>query len=643
MFENLQNSEYIEILRSAFDSVDECLFIHDAETGKIILTNQRTSELYGYSSEEIKDLDIGYLSENVEPYTQKNAVEYIVKAHLGQTQRFTWHARHKDGTLFWVENSLRLFSTSDKKYIVVTSRDISKLRDTAQKLKERDELFHMLFNEMREGVAIHELIYDESGKPVDYRIIDANQSYTSQTGLDAAVVRGKSSREVYGAETPPYWEEYSAVALTGKARHVDAYFSPLDRYFSISIVSPRPGIFATIFFDMTEQKRLEMENESIFKYSIDMICIADHKGYFKKINPAWSKTLGYTEEELMSKKYIEFVHPDDKEATQNVRSSLKNGQIVFSFENRYVCKNGEIRWLSWNSYPAETVVYAVARDVTAQKEATQTMEKLLLKANEHILDTERLVQLGTLVAGITHEVNTALGNSKMAITYQQSVIREMINNFIEESAGRDDALLSPVKAKINKIAEVAVIIESNIERAVEIISSFKQVSVDQISEQNREFNLEEVLRQTIISVAPRFKHSPYPVNLECPADIIIFGYPGIISQIVTNLLVNASLHAFGGRASGHIYVKVIRTAPGWVALEIVDDGMGIPFEIQEKIFDPFFTTKSAEGGTGLGLSIVKSLVSKRLGGKICFKTRCAESGETESGTSFIIEFPLAQK
>lgn len=631
-----------EILSSAFDSVDEAIFIHDVETGKIVLINQRTSELFGYSSEEMKKVSIGELSENISPYTQEEAVAYIQKAKEGLTQRFTWHARNKDGSLFWVENSLKLFSAGEKQYIVVTSRDISKFRDVAQQLKESDELFKMLFNEMREGVALHELIYDSEGNPYDYKIIDTNQSYKDQTGISADAVRGKSSREVYGTETPPYWDEFSPVALTGKSRHFDTYFPPLDRYFSISIVSPRPGIFATIFFDMTEQKRLEIENENIFRYSIDMICIAGHDGFFKKINPSWSRTLGWTDEELMSKPYLEFVVPEDREATKNARSTLKDGLTVFSFENRYMCKNGEIRWLSWNSYPAANCIYAVARDVTSQKEATQTMESLLLKANEHLLDTERLVQLGDLVAGVTHEVNSALGNSKMASSFQQSIVSEMLHN-IEKLSCENDETFSMLKVNLNKIAETEVIVESNIERAVDIISSFKQVSVDQVSEQNREFSLEEVLRQTITSVAPRFKHSPYLVNLFCPEDILVFGYPGIISQIVTNLLINASIHAFKGRPSGHVDIKVLRVNPGWISLEVTDDGWGIPAEIREKIFEPFFTTKKDEGGTGLGLSIVKSLVSKRLGGKISLKSKRVEDGDKESGTSFIIYFPLSVK
>jgi PAS domain S-box-containing protein len=632
----------IGFLRFVFDSVDEAVFIHDLQTGEIILTNQRTSDFFGYSSEEFKKKGIGELSENIEPYTQEYAMRHFVNVKPGETERFIWHARRKDGELFWVENSLRIFSVGDRQYIAVTSRDISGLQEMRRQLKEQDELFRMLFNEMREGVAIHELIYDGNGKPVDYKIINLNRSFSIQTGIPAERALGKTSLEAYGVDVPPYFDIYSDVAVNGTSKHIDEYFPPLDRYFSISVVSPKPGFFATIFFDMTEQKRLEIENDNILKYSIDMICIAGHDGFFKKINPAWSRTLGWTDEELMSRPYIEFVLPEDREMTHNVRSSLKNGEIVFSFENRYKCKNGDIKWLSWNSYPHDNMIYAIARDVTSQKEATQTMESLLLKANEHILDTERLVQLGELVAGITHEVNTALGNSKMANSYQQSIMNEMLSLLKgTSSAGPEILPVTPLRESLHKMTEVVGIVESNIERAVDIISSFKQVSADQTSEQAREFHLDEVIRQAITSVTPRFKHSPYLVNFECPADIMFFGYPGIISQIITNLLMNALIHAFKGRSSGHVDIKVLRVKPGWISLEVTDDGWGIPAEIREKIFDPFFTTKKNEGGTGLGLSIVKSLVSKRLGGKISLKSKCEEEGDKESGTSFILDIPLS--
>jgi PAS domain S-box-containing protein len=635
------NISDIEFLRFVFDSVDEAIFIHDSQTGEILLTNQRTSDFFGYSSEEIKKKGIGELSENIEPYTQEYAMRHFMNVKPGETERFIWHSRRKGGELFWVENSLRIFPVGDHQYIAVTSRDISGLQEMRRQLKEQDELFRMLFNEMREGVAIHELIYDGNGKPVDYKIINLNRSFSLQTGIPAERALGKTSLEAFGVEVPPYFDIYSDVAINGTAKHIEEYYPPLDRYFSISVVSPKPGFFATIFFDMTEQKRLEIENVNILKYSIDMICIAGHDGFFKKINPAWSKTLGWTDEELMSRPYIEFVIPEDRELTHNVRSSLKNGEIVFSFENRYKCKNGDIKWLSWNSYPHGNMIYAVARDVSKQKEETQAMESLLLKANEHILATERLVQLGELVAGIAHEVNSALGNTKMAATLQQTVVADL------KSAAKENLSRPGAEQKLfegfDKMTELSGIIETNIDRSVEIISSFKQISVDQISEQIRDFSLDEVLRQTVTSLTPRFKHTPYSVNVDCPGDIRMHGFPGVISQIVTNLVINAIIHAFKGRDYGHIEIKVKQPNPGSVSLCVSDDGWGIPEEIIDRIFEPFFTTKKENGGTGLGLSIVKSLISKKLGGRIRVSSKCENSGEHMNGTIFIIEFPIIRQ
>jgi PAS domain S-box-containing protein len=122
----------------------------------------------------------------------------------------------------------------------------------------------------------------------------------------------------------------------------------------------------------------EMEDR-FFDNSIDMLCFLDFNGYFKRLNPAWERTLGFTREELMSRPFIEFVHPDDRERTLKQNAAVRGGGQALAFENRYLCKDGSYRWFRWNatSDSAQKVIYSVARDITASKKAEDEREGLV--------------------------------------------------------------------------------------------------------------------------------------------------------------------------------------------------------------------------------------------------------------------------
>ena len=135
----------------------------------------------------------------------------------------------------------------------------------------------------------------------------------------------------------------------------------------------------------------EMEDR-FFANSIDMLCRLDFNGYFKQLSPAWERTLGFTREELMSRPFIEFVHPDDRERTLKQNAEVKSGWQALSFENRYLCKDGSFRWFRWNAAPdsAEKVIYSVARDVTASKQAENEREHLVRKLQAALAEVKTL-------------------------------------------------------------------------------------------------------------------------------------------------------------------------------------------------------------------------------------------------------------
>ena len=140
------------------------------------------------------------------------------------------------------------------------------------------------------------------------------------------------------------------------------------------------------------EARSNHELDAFFAISIDMFCFLDFSGYFKRLNPAWEKTLGFTRAELMSRPFIEFVHPDDRERTLNQNSQVRKGGQALSFENRYMCKDGSHRWLLWNSTPRtdQGVIYAVARDITARKLAEDERSQLLSKLEASLAEVRTL-------------------------------------------------------------------------------------------------------------------------------------------------------------------------------------------------------------------------------------------------------------
>jgi signal transduction histidine kinase len=174
----------------------------------------------------------------------------------------------------------------------------------------------------------------------------------------------------------------------------------------------------------------------------------------------------------------------------------------------------------------------------------------------------------------------------------------------------------------------------SVERAVNLVASFKQVSVDQASERRRQFDVAQVVTEVIDTMRPNLKHKPYTIRLETSDGVLMDSFPGPLGQVLINLVSNAMTHAFEGRSGGEILVEVKSPAGQLVQVSVTDDGCGISPEHLGQIFDPFFTTKLGHGGSGLGLSISHRIVTRLLGGHISVHS------EVGHGTRFDLELPV---
>ncbi len=264
----------------------------------------------------------------------------------------------------------------------------------------------------------------------------------------------------------------------------------------------------------------------------------------------------------------------------------------------------------------------------SNQELLNTLEKMHQYQNQ-LVETEKMASLGQMVAGIAHEVNTPIGLGVTASTLMQDRL------VVIKEAFEAKKLSSRQLAKfVDESAENLGIIYRNLNRAAELISSFKQVAVDQSSEESRLFNFEQLISEILMSLKPNLKKVQHQVVVECDSSINIKSMPGPITQILINLVMNSLIHAFKGIDKGTITITV-SLSPNNCNLTYRDNGNGVSEEIKHRIFDPFVTTRRGEGGSGLGMHLVYNLVTQALNGSITIIS------EPRKGIEFNIVFPVA--
>jgi signal transduction histidine kinase len=242
-------------------------------------------------------------------------------------------------------------------------------------------------------------------------------------------------------------------------------------------------------------------------------------------------------------------------------------------------------------------------------------------------ENEKLASLGSLVAGISHELNTPIGNA-LTVTSALDDKSAELQALVESGNLRR----SDLTRALGEFGEAAQLVRKSIERSAELIASFKQVSIDQTSERRRIFNLLETIQAVAQTLGPTVKKAHCTISIEIPTDIVCDSYPGPLGQVITNLVTNAILHGLANRTDGHLIIRA-EARDAEVYLWFSDNGSGMPESVLKKAFDPFFTTKMGRGGSGLGLAICHRICTNVLGGSIH-----AES-QLGVGTTFSVQFP----
>jgi len=366
------------------------------------------------------------------------------------------------------------------------------------------------------------------------------------------------------------------------------------------------------------------------------------------VNPAFCRLLGYDEDELIGTQITTYLgdldilaacmaevsevgHCNDQETIfkrkdNSVVHVSKNVQAICDEQGNFREILVSVRDLTdlhrLNSELAES-----KNQLEASNRDLEQMIEDLENTHKQLLESEKLASLGSLVAGVAHEINTPLGISITSSTVMHEEVDQLRKKFDSDSLKR-----SELEAFFGQAEEACKILQTNLTRASELVKSFKQVAVDQTVDDLRKIDLKEYLDEILLSIGPSFKHSKVSVDYQCEDDVTIETHPGALSQIISNLALNSLTHAYDENSEGVIQIKS-RVDGDSVVIEYADDGKGISRENLKHIFTPFFTTRRGMGGSGLGLSIVYNLVTGTLKGNIT-----AESEEGK-GTKFRIEFP----
>ncbi len=349
-----------------------------------------------------------------------------------------------------------------------------------------------------------------------------------------------------------------------------------------------------------ERKRTEGELATLFRLSRDMLCVAGFDGYFHQLNPAWQATLGFTEEELKAQPYMEFVYPDDRDATLAEAGKIATGQKALLFENRYRCKDGSHRWLSWNATPIKGLglIYCTVRDVTQQKRAAEELREARLAAD--IANEAK----SAFIANMSHEIRTPM-NAVIGLS-------ELLENTPMNADQREYTLALKDSAE-------------SLLSLIDDILDFSKIEAGKLELSPTRFALRDTLGATLRTLGIRAHKKGLELLCRVAPDVpdALVGDSGRLRQIVVNLVGNAIKFTETGEILVDAEVEKEEGRDLRLRFEVSDTGVGVPRDKQALIFDAFQQADSSitreRGGAGLGLAIAARLVAA-MGGEITLES-----------------------
>lgn len=376
-------------------------------------------------------------------------------------------------------------------------------------------------------------------------------------------------------------------------------------------------------------------------------------GLYVDVNPTWARLYGMEREQMIGRTSMQLDIWLSSEERMQFAQDIDVYGGVRNYPTRFRMHDGSVRHFLISAekldYAGEPCIFAAFVDITDLRRAEQELADLnadlelrvaertaslteamqtLQRAQEELVQSDKLASLGAVVAGVAHELNTPIGNSVLLASTMVQDLRALETEFQSGSLRK-----SVLEDFIADALRASSLLEQSLARARDMVASFKQVAIDQSSERRRQFLLHELVHDVSETLRPGMRNPAWKLETVLQTGIEMDSFPGPLGQVISNLVQNACMHGLREDESGSVRITAQIVDPATVQIEVIDDGVGMTPDVMGRIFDPFFTTRLGQGGSGLGLSIVYRLVTTILGGRITV------SSEPGQGSSFTVVLP----
>ncbi|UCF91591.1 MAG: PAS domain S-box protein [Desulfobacterales bacterium] len=648
-------------------------FVAISAEGKTLMMNKTLLGALGYTLEEVIGKD--YLSHFV-PETDRGTLALVFN-QLVQSRAPTLNENRvltKDGRQRLVEWHGRQVFRPDGglDYFYGLGIDITERRRAEEALQKSELHFRAILDNVLDGmIIINENCTVETFNPAAERIF--NYASEEVLGQNLKMLMPEPYRSHHDRYVADYLRTGQSKImglgreLSGRRKNGEIF--PLNIAVSEMWVGGQRK-FIGILRDITRRKKAEddlRESERRLTTLMGNLpgmvyrCRNDKYRTMKFVSEGCRQLTGYQPEDMIADKKLfhnRVIHPGDREDVWDQVQQALQDRMRFTLRYRIRTAVGEEKWVreqgigvfsdAGDLLAIEGFIIDISDRIRAEEELRKLNEELekrvaertakleeslatLKTAQDYLVQSEKMAALGELMAGVAHEINTPVGIGVTAASYLELKTREFTERLASGNSTSTD-----LEQYLQKISAASTSILTNLNRAADLVKSFKQVAVDQASEERRRFKLKDYIDKVLVSLRPKYKRTPHTIAVHCPEDLEIFSYPGVYSQIITNLVMNSLIHGLEGTDAGQIVLDLSLRADK-LFFEYRDNGRGISAEHVKKIYDPFFTTKRAQGGSGLGLHIVYNLVTRILQGQI----EC--SSIPGKGTLFQIVIPLHEE